>query len=187
MTKHTKLRIESWCKKFCQITTNRDWKKNRNLHAISLLNMIMNHNIEAPYTKFAPDGPLPFLSLPLVKSSLSKKFLNYMNNNSFNTGYKQNKKRAFSNDSINNMSINSRIIRAKTPGEITFKNTNLDTINHNYEISNCNDPDLLKRHIEKLKYKINGTKNIINKQNEEKNFLLKKIGQLEKLIKSYKI
>ena len=185
MTKHTKLRIESWCKKFCQITTNRDWKRNRNLHAISLLNMIMNHNIEAPYTKFAPDGPLPFLSLPLVKSSLSKKFLNYMNN-CFNPEYKQNKQRAFSNDSINNISISSRINKAKTPGEITFKNTNLDRKNHN-EINNCNDPELLKRHIEKLKHKINETKSIIKKQNEEKNCLLTKINKLEKIIKSYKI
>ena len=186
MTKHTRLRIESWCKKFCQITTNRDLKKKRNLHAISLLNMIMNNNIEEPYTKFAPDGPLPFLSLPLVKSSLSQKFLNYMNNSS-NLGYIKNKQRSFSNDSINNVSISSRINRAKTPGEITFKNTNLNKNNHNYEISNCNDPDLLKRYIEKLKYKINKTKNIINKINEERNNLLKKIGQLEKLIKSYKI
>ena len=85
------------------------------------------------------------------------------------------------------MSINSRIKIAKTPGEITFKNTNLDKNNHIYEIRNCNDPDLLKRYIEKLKYKINETKNIINKQKEEKNILLKKMAQLEKLIKCYKI
>ena len=40
--KHKKIRIESWCKKFCVITTNKEWKKNRNLNAIYLLNMMIN-------------------------------------------------------------------------------------------------------------------------------------------------
>lgn len=74
MDKYNRLRIESWCKKFCQVSNNQEWKKNRNLHAISLLDMIINQRIEEPYKKFPPSGPLPQLSKTLVKSKLTKKF-----------------------------------------------------------------------------------------------------------------
>ena len=74
LDKHDKLRIESWCKKLCQVTNNIEWKKNRNLHAISLLDMILNNRFEEPYNKFAPEGPIPVLSKTLVKSRLSNKF-----------------------------------------------------------------------------------------------------------------
>ena len=51
MDKHTKIRIQSWCKKFCQIISNTNWKRNRNLHALSLLDMILNEKFEEPYNK----------------------------------------------------------------------------------------------------------------------------------------
>ena len=74
LDKHSKLRVESWCKKFCQITNNVEWKKTRNLHTILLLDMIINEFYEEPYNKFAPDGPLPQLSKYIVKSRLPKQF-----------------------------------------------------------------------------------------------------------------
>ena len=77
MDKHTKIRIQTWCKKFCQIISNINWKKNRNLHALNLLDMILNEHFEEPYDKFPPEGPLPYLSLAVVKSKLSPKILNY--------------------------------------------------------------------------------------------------------------
>ena len=55
------------------------------------------------------------------------------------------------------------------------------------EINKCNDPVLLRRLIEKLKDKIEQTRKVIIKQNEEKNILTKKVTQLEDLLKSYKI
>ena len=190
MNKHEKIRIESWCKKFCQITTNIDWKKNRNLHAIYLLNMIINQHFEEPYTKFAPDGPLPFLNKPIIKSSLSPKFLNYLSI-SFKSAFLRNSQKSFANrnsfNNINNMSTNSLLKRSITPSEITLKDRSLNKENHLYEIKNCNDPDLLKKYIQKLQYKVNETKKIINEQNEEKKVLLKKINQIENIIKSYKI
>ena len=73
MDKHTKIRIQTWCKKFCQIISNINWKKNRNLHALNLLDMILNNHFEEPYNKFPPEGPLPFLSFPVIKSRLSPK------------------------------------------------------------------------------------------------------------------
>ena len=55
------------------------------------------------------------------------------------------------------------------------------------EIGKCNDPDLLKRLIEKLKIKVEQTRLVIKEQNEEKKILTKKVSQLENLLKSYKI
>jgi hypothetical protein len=99
LDKHDKLRIESWCKKLCQVTNNIEWKKNRNLHAISLLDMILNNRFEEPYNKFAPEGPIPVLSKTLVKSRLSTKFwkatqriydaVNNVNNNYEDDMYQQ--------------------------------------------------------------------------------------------------
>ena len=75
MNKYTKIRIESWCKKLCQIINNINWKKTRNLYAIYLLDMIINDRYEEPFTKFAPEGNLPYLSRAITKSKLYK-FIN---------------------------------------------------------------------------------------------------------------
>ncbi len=161
MNKHTKLRIESWCKKFCQITSNIVWKKNRNLHAICLLDMILNQNFEEPYNKFPPEGPLPFLSQAIVKSKLSDKIFNYSNNaqkNGKNFGMK------------------------KSKSYDVLKRNNLEN-----EINKCNDIELLKRLVDKLNNKVEETNKIIKEQNEENNILNQKVTQLEKLLKSYKI
>ena len=186
--KHKRIKIESWCKKFCIITTNKEWKKNRNLHAVYLLNMMINQRLEPPYNKFPQEGPLPKLSKPLVKSSLSNKFLRYLSDK-LKFPFSQRQQRAFSNNKRNTMNMNMTgiIKRPLTPGEITFKDTNYNNRNHLNEIKKCNDVDLLKKHIDKLENKINETKEIINEQKEEKKILLKKINQLESLLKSYKI
>ena len=158
--KHTKIRIQTWCKKFCQIISNINWKKNRNLHALNLLDMILNEHFEEPYDKFPPEGPLPYLSLAVVKSKLSPKILNYAKF-VFNTPEKK---------------------RSESSGNITTYNKKMKI-----EINKCNDPELLKRLIEKLKNKIEETRKVIIEQNEEKKILTKKVTQLENLLKSYKI
>jgi len=160
MDKHTKIRIQTWCKKFCQIISNINWKKNRNLHALNLLDMILNDHFEEPYDKFPPEGPLPYLSLAVVKSKLSPKILNYAKF-VFNTPEKK---------------------RSESSGNITTYNKKMKI-----EINKCNDPELLKRLIEKLKNKIEETRKVIIEQNEEKKILTKKVTQLENLLKSYKI
>ena len=159
MDKHTKIRIQTWCKKFCQIISNINWKKNRNLHALNLLDMILNDHFEEPYDKFPPEGPLPYLSLAVVKSKLSPKILNYAKF-VFNTPEKK---------------------RSESSGNITYNKK------MKIEINKCNDPELLKRLIEKLKNKIEETRKVIIEQNEEKKILTKKVTQLENLLKSYKI
>ena len=157
--KHTKIRIQTWCKKFCQIISNINWKKNRNLHALNLLDMILNEHFEEPYDKFPPEGPLPYLSLAVVKSKLSPKILNYAKF-VFNTPEKK---------------------RSESSGNIIYNKK------MKIEINKCNDPELLKRLIEKLKNKIEETRKVIIEQNEEKKILTKKVTQLENLLKSYKI
>ena len=74
LNKYDKLRIRNWCKKLCQVTNNIEWKKNRNLHAICILDSILNEHFEEPYNKFPPEGSVPILNKALVKSKLSKKF-----------------------------------------------------------------------------------------------------------------
>ena len=164
MDKHAKIRIRAWCKKLCQITTNIIWKKNRNLHALSLLDMILNGRFEEPYNKFPPDGPLPFLSLPEVKSRLSNKILSYAKLVFDSPECKKNR-----NESSINLLNNNKNNKMKL------------------EINKCNDPELLKRLIDKLNDKIELTRKIILKQNEEKKILTKKVSRLESLLKSYKI
>ena len=164
MDKHAKIRIRAWCKKLCQITTNIIWKKNRNLHALSLLDMILNGRFEEPYNKFPPDGPLPFLSLPEVKSRLSNKILSYAKLVFDTPECKKNK-----NESSINILNNNKNNKMKL------------------EINKCNDPELLKRLIDKLNDKIELTRKIILEQIEEKKILTKKVSRLESLLKSYKI
>ena len=164
MDKHAKIRIRAWCKKLCQITTNIIWKKNRNLHALSLLDMILNGRFEEPYNKFPPDGPLTFLSLPDVKSRLSNKILSYAKLVFDSPECKKNR-----NESSINLLNNNKNNKMKL------------------EINKCNDPELLKRLIDKLNDKIELTRKIILEQNEEKKILTKKVSRLESLLKSYKI
>ena len=164
MDKHAKIRIRAWCKKLCQITTNIIWKKNRNLHALCLLDMILNGRFEEPYNKFPPDGPLPFLSLPEVKSRLSNKILSYAKLVFDSPECKKNR-----NESSINLLNNNKNNKMKL------------------EINKCNDPELLKRLIDKLNDKIELTRKIILEQNEEKKILTKKVSRLESLLKSYKI
>ena len=79
-TKSDKLRINSWAKKLCIPTMNIEFKKNRNLYAIKLLNNVFNGKFEEPFTKFAKDKELKLLDPILVKTQLTKQFLNYIKN-----------------------------------------------------------------------------------------------------------
>jgi hypothetical protein len=56
------------------VANNIEWRKNRNLHAIYLLDMLINKRLEEPYSKMPDDGPLPILSKTVIKSKLSSKF-----------------------------------------------------------------------------------------------------------------
>ena len=75
--KHEKIRIEQWTRKLCAVTTNKEWKRNRNLYALWLLDQVINKRIERPFTKVPPDGPqLDTLNPAEMRAKLSKKVQN---------------------------------------------------------------------------------------------------------------
>jgi hypothetical protein len=76
--KSDKLKINSWAKKLCIPTNNIEFKKNRNLYAIKLLDNVFNGKLEDPFTKFVKDKELKLLDPILVKIQLTSRFLNYI-------------------------------------------------------------------------------------------------------------
>ena len=143
LNKHDKLRIKNWCKKLCQVTNNIEWKKNRNLHAICILDSILNEHFEEPYNKFPPEGSVPILNKALVKSRLSKKFFEETmkmqseeqidnQNNEENQSYNFNEPNNNYNN-IGNIEMHSNISNKK---KLRNKNNN---INNNFNNNNFND------------------------------------------------
>ncbi len=55
------------------VTDNYEWKKNRNLHAIRILDMVLNNKLEEPYNKFPINNELSLLSKIDVKIKLTEK------------------------------------------------------------------------------------------------------------------
>ncbi len=201
MNKHTKLRIESWCKKFCQITSNIVWKKNRNLHAICLLDMILNNRFEEPYNKFPNDGPLPLLSKPIIKSKLSKKFWLYsqylesqncLNNEDDCSSSENNNKNSFAfenNNYIfneNKMNFKKNYNRPKSSGIKLNNNISKNRINNKkIKTNDIDEINKLNEIIYNLQYELNKQDFIINNQINEKMKLQKRISELEQIIKNF--
>jgi len=56
------------------VTSNKEWKRNRNLYAIWLLDMVLNRRLEKPFKKVPPDGcHLDTLNPAEIKAKLSSK------------------------------------------------------------------------------------------------------------------
>ena len=132
-SKSDKLKINSWAKKLCVPTMNNEFKKNRNLYAIKLLDNVINGKLEDPFTKFAKEKEIKLLDAILVKTQLTNTFLNYIKNleeeentynNPNNTNYqyleKKNKPRSKTNKK-NNL-IKSVIKDKKIPKNYNSKN-----------------------------------------------------------------
>ena len=132
-SKSDKLKINSWAKKLCVPTMNNEFKKNRNLYAIKLLDNVINGKLEDPFTKFAKEKEIKLLDAILVKTQLTNTFLNYIKNleeeeniynNPNNTNYqymeKKNKPRSKTNKK-NNL-IKSNIKDKKIPKKYNSKN-----------------------------------------------------------------
>jgi len=173
LNKYDKLRIKNWCKKLCQVTNNIEWKKNRNLHAICILDSVLNEHFEYPYNKFPPEGSVPILNKALVKSQLSKKFFieaskiqneeqseqnsNNDNNSNINNTIKKNINNQNYNANENNIVINegNEEIINEQKKEIERLNNLLKQ--KDLEIANLiNDKNKMQEYIEDLEQKING-------------------------------
>ena len=176
LNKYDKLRIKNWCKKLCQVTNNIEWKKNRNLHAICILDSVLNEHFEYPYNKFPPEGSVPILNKALVKSQLSKKFFteaskiqneeqNESNNNNDNTSNLNNDiKNVINNQNYNanNENNNNNVINEGNEEIINEQRKEIERLNNllkqkDLEIANLiNDKNKMQEYIEDLEQKING-------------------------------
>lgn len=169
LKKHDQLRVKSWCKKLCQVTNNIEWKKNRNLHAICLLDNVLNERFEEPYNKFAPEGSIPIINKTIVKSKLSPKFLN-------------------STISMQNQNVNnSRQERVYQKKENSF-NRSVKQNDNNINISNIraqNENEQLKNVISQLQIEGKKKDGIIQKLKEDKMKMEKRIQELEKMLSTF--
>ena len=178
LNKYDKLRIKNWCKKLCQVTNNVEWKKNRNLHAICILDSILNEHFEEPYNKFPPEGSVPILNKALVKSKLSKKFFeealkmqseeqqeqNDNNENINKQQFENNKNNNFQNQNFYNANnnINNNKISEGNEEIINEQKKEIERLNSllkqkDLEIGNLiNEKNKMKEYIEVLEQKING-------------------------------
>ena len=176
LNKYDKLRRKNWCKKLCQVTNNIEWKKNRNLHAICILDSVLNEHFEYPYNKFPPEGSVPILNKALVKSQLSKKFFieaskiqneeqNESNNNNDNTSNLNNDiKNVINNQNYNanNENNNNNVINEGNEEIINEQRKEIERLNNllkqkDLEIANLiNDKNKMQEYIEDLEQKING-------------------------------
>ena len=169
LNKYDKLRIKNWCKKLCQVTNNVEWKKNRNLHAICILDSVLNEHFEEPYNKFPPEGSVPILNKALVKSKLSKKFfqealkmqtvgqdnndVNVENNNPKYENHSQNQNYNMNNNMIINEGNDEIINEQKKEIErlknlVKQKDLEIETL--------INDKNKMQETIDELQQQING-------------------------------
>ena len=187
LNKYDKLRIKNWCKKLCQVTNNVEWKKNRNLHAICILDSILNEHFEEPYNKFPPEGSVPILNKALVKSKLSKKFFEEafkMQNEEQQQGQIEN------NENMNNQKFeNNKSNNIQNQNFYNFNNANknINNINNNNKISEGNEEIIneQKKEIERLNTLLQQKDleigNLINEKNKMKEY----IEVLEQKINSF--
>ena len=180
LNKYDKLRIKNWCKKLCQITNNVEWKKNRNLHAICILDSILNNHFEEPYNKFPPEGSVPILNKALVKSKLTKKFF-------METLNMQKNEEQYEPQQQNMDNINEDNEEYENENE---NNDNNNYNNYNDNNNNYNDENIIiinnqRQEINKLNEMIRQKNNDIDTLIKEKNQMQSHIEELEQLINKF--
>ena len=187
LNKHDKLRIKSWCKKLCQVTNNIEWKKNRNLHAICILDSILNEHFEEPYNKFPPEGSVPILNKALVKSRLSKKFFEETmkmqneeqidnQNNEENQSFNFNKPNNNYNN-IGNIEIHSNISNKKKLRNKKSNISNNNDFNNNEEM---NEQSI--KIINEQQKEIDRLNEVLKEKDIEIDTLIREKGQMQKHI-----
>ena len=175
LNRHDQLRVKSWCKKLCQITNNVEWKKNRNLHAICILDNIINERFEDPSNKFAPESPVPIINKTVVKAKLSQKFLKSTINLKNQVPLKQNNnynKLESSQSEREQSKENNREIEEKTMK--SDRNTESEAANMQIKEIICK---LQKEGIIKDK--------LIKKLKDDKMKMEKRIQELERMISNF--
>ena len=183
LNNHDKLRIKNWCKKLCQVTNNIEWKKNRNLHAICILDAILNEHFEEPYNKFPPEGSVPILNKALVKSRLSKKFYEEtlkMQSEKQNEEQINEESQNYSSPSANNNN-NINFNKKKAKIQNNDKNANINELNNN-NINNNISNDEGEKIINEQQKEIERLNEILKEKDFEISNLIKEKGQMQKHI-----
>ena len=179
LNKYDKLRIKNWCKKLCQVTNNIEWKKNRNLHAICILDSILNEHFEEPYNKFPPEGSVPILNKALVKSKLSKKFFE-------ETIKMQNEEQLEqqNNEENNNSNNYANMNLGNNKKMKNQKNINVNEYDNNIDFNSQNNNLIIKqqKEIERLNQLLKGKEFEIDTLIKEKAQMQKHIEELEQMI-----
>ena len=179
LKKHDKLRIKNWCKKLCQVTNNIEWKKNRNLHAICILDSILNEHFEEPYNKFPPEGSVPILNKALVKSKLSKKFFE-------ETIKMQNEEQLEqqNNEENNNSNNYANMNLGNNKKMKNQNNINVNEYDNNIDYNSQNNNLIIKqqKEIERLNQLLKGKEFEIDTLIKEKAQMQKHIEELEQMI-----
>ena len=190
LNKYDKLRIKSWCKKLCQVTNNIEWKKNRNLHAICILDSILNEHFEEPYNKFPPEGSVPILNKALVKSKLSKKFFDEtinMQRNEEQFEPQQNLENINeNNEEEENENYNINYINNNNNNKLKNQNiNNNDNINNNINRQNSKIIKEQKMEIIRLNEILREKENDIENLIKEKIQMQNHIDELEQMIAKF--
>ena len=182
LNKHDKLRIKNWCKKLCQVTNNVEWKKNRNLHAICILDSILNEHFEEPYNKFPPEGSVPILNKALVKSKLSKKFFEETIKMQNEEQQEQQIKEEDNNLNYNNNANNNYNFSNKK--KYNTQNKNDVKVNNNININDQSNRiiDEQQKEIERLNQALKEKENQISNLIKEKGQMQRRIEELEQTI-----
>ena len=155
------------------------------MHAICLLDMLINNRVEEPYSKLPPEGPLPILNKALVKSKLSQKF--YKQTKYI---YEPNSKSPEKSSSVNKNEIsdtktkiieNNKLEERKSKNNLKIKRAKTPTIKYT-KLSNLNDSK------NKMNYDKNNKNNIIknhNKTNYKNRNNYQKITNNKNILKAY--
>lgn len=122
LRKHDRVRIVAWIKKLNMITTNKMWKKNRNLYSFLILDMILKNEFEEPINKFPPEGHLSVLSQTATKTRLS---------NNISKALPPTRTQFKTMDSVNNNNLNQNDSNKE-------QNSNSNTNNPDFNINNNN-------------------------------------------------
>ena len=185
LNKYDKLRIKNWCKKLCQVTNNIEWKKNRNLHAICILDSILNEHFEEPYNKFPPEGSVQILNKSLVKSKLSKKFFEEtikMQNEYQNEKEEQyEQQNNIENKNLNNYSNNNNINTINKNTKFRYQNNSINE-NKDFNVQNSTLINKQQKEIERLNQLLKEKDFEIDTLIKEKAQMQKHIEELEQMI-----
>ena len=185
LNKYDKLRIKNWCKKLCQVTNNIEWKKNRNLHAICILDSILNEHFEEPYNKFPPEGSVPILNKSLVKSKLSKKFFEEtikMQNEYQNEKEEQyEQQNNIENKNLNNYNNNNNINTINKNTKFRYQNNRINE-NKDFNVQNSALINKQQKEIERLNQLLKEKDFEIDTLIKEKAQMQKHIEELEQMI-----